>query len=79
MLMMVLPIIRWPFRGSFGRIVSALSCRRMKVLLNPSEWLLRKMGQNLYMQTATWLVARLEVLLDKGSLWFWRSVVDNCC
>ena len=77
--MMVLPIRRWPFRGSFGRIVSALSCTRIKVLLSPSEWLLRKMGQNLNVQTATRLVGRLEVLLDKGSLWFWRSVVDNCC
>lgn len=26
--------------------------------LNPVEWLLRKMGQNLHMQTATWLVSR---------------------
>lgn len=26
--------------------------------LSPSEWLLRKMGQNLHMQTATWLVSR---------------------
>jgi glycosyltransferase involved in cell wall biosynthesis len=26
--------------------------------LLPKEWLLRKMGQNLYMQTATWLVSR---------------------
>ena len=26
--------------------------------LSPVEWLLRKMGQNIYMQTATWLVSR---------------------
>jgi hypothetical protein len=26
--------------------------------LSPVEWLLRKMGQNLHMQTATWLVSR---------------------
>src|SRR5207248_3948018 len=26
--------------------------------LSPVEWLIRKMGQNLYMQTATWLVSR---------------------
>ena len=26
--------------------------------LSPTEWLLRKMAQNLYMQTATWLVSR---------------------
>ena len=26
--------------------------------LSPLEWLIRKMGQNIYMQTATWLVSR---------------------
>jgi glycosyltransferase involved in cell wall biosynthesis len=26
--------------------------------LSPTEWLVRRMGQNLYMQTATWLVSR---------------------
>ena len=26
--------------------------------LSPAEWLVRRMGQNLYMQTATWLVSR---------------------
>jgi glycosyltransferase involved in cell wall biosynthesis len=26
--------------------------------LSPADWLVRKMGQNLYMQTATWLVSR---------------------
>src|SRR5438445_7470894 len=26
--------------------------------LSPAEWLLRKMGQNLHMQNATWLVSR---------------------
>jgi len=26
--------------------------------LSPTEWMLRKMGQNLHMQTATWLVSR---------------------
>ena len=26
--------------------------------LSPKEWLLRKMGQNVFMQTATWLVSR---------------------
>jgi glycosyltransferase involved in cell wall biosynthesis len=26
--------------------------------LSPAEWLMRKMGQNLHMQTATWLVSR---------------------
>jgi glycosyltransferase involved in cell wall biosynthesis len=33
--------------------------------LSPTEWLLRKMGQNLHMQTATWLVSR-ELTLAAG-------------
>ena len=49
--------------GSWGRFMyrhyrakfvpSALWCD-----LSPVEWLMRKMGQNLYMQTASWLVSR---------------------
>lgn len=35
--------------------------------LSPVEWLLRKLGQNVYMQTATWLVSR-EVT-DAAGLW----------
>jgi len=35
--------------------------------LSPTEWLLRKMGQNLFMQTATWLVSR--ELTDAAGLW----------
>jgi len=34
--------------------------------LSPTEWLLRKMGQNLHMQTATWLVSR-ELTTAAGS------------
>src|SRR5260370_15243171 len=33
--------------------------------LSPVEWLLRKMGENLHMQTATWLVSR-ELTEDAG-------------
>lgn len=33
--------------------------------LSPVEWLLRKMGENLHMQNATWLVSR-EVFQDAG-------------
>jgi glycosyltransferase involved in cell wall biosynthesis len=40
-----------PHRAQF--IPTALWCD-----LTPVEWLLRKMGQNIYMQTATWLVSR---------------------
>src|SRR5215468_4372384 len=35
--------------------------------LSPVEWLLRKMGQNLHMQTATWLVSR--ELTDAAGPW----------
>jgi glycosyltransferase involved in cell wall biosynthesis len=40
-----------PDRSQFNS--SALWCS-----LTPAEWLLRKMGQNLYMQTATWMISR---------------------
>ncbi len=35
--------------------------------LSKTEWLLRKMGQNLHMQTATWLVSR--ELIEKAGPW----------
>ncbi len=41
--------------------------------LSPSEWLLRKMGQNLYMQTGTWLVSR-ELSEAAGP---WDSRIQN--
>ncbi len=34
---------------------------------SPTEWLLRKMGQNLFMQTATWLVSR--ELTEAAGVW----------
>lgn len=40
-----------PQRTQF--VPSALWCN-----LSPAEWLIRKMGQNLFMQTGTWLVTR---------------------
>ncbi|HEY1482555.1 MAG TPA: glycosyltransferase family 2 protein [Candidatus Acidoferrum sp.] len=40
-----------PYRAEF--LPTALWCD-----LSPLEWLLRKMGQNIYMQTGTWLVSR---------------------
>src|SRR3989454_8667665 len=40
-----------PHRANF--VPTALWCD-----LPPVEWLLRKMGQNVFMQTATWLVSR---------------------
>lgn len=43
--------------------------------LTPVEWLLRKMGQNLYMQTATWLVSR--ELSEAAGLWDTRMLSDD--
>lgn len=43
--------------------------------LSPEEWLLRKMGQNVYMQTATWLVSR-EVTEAAGP-WDIRLLGDD--
>ncbi|HTY84388.1 MAG TPA: glycosyltransferase [Silvibacterium sp.] len=43
--------------------------------LSPTEWLLRKMGDNLYMQTATWLVSR--DLTEAAGLWDTRLLSDD--
>ena len=43
--------------------------------LSPVDWLVRKMGQNLYMQTATWLVSR-EVTEAAGP-WDTRLLGDD--
>jgi O-antigen/teichoic acid export membrane protein/glycosyltransferase involved in cell wall biosynthesis len=43
--------------------------------LNPLEWLLRKMGQNLYMQTASWLVSR--ELTQAAGPWDTRLLSDD--
>ena len=43
--------------------------------LSPKEWLLRKMGQNLYMQTATWLVSR--ELTIAAAPWDTRMLGDD--
>jgi len=43
--------------------------------LSPVEWLLRKMGQNLHMQTATWLVSR-EITKAAGP-WDTRLLGDD--
>jgi len=43
--------------------------------LSPAEWLLRKMGQNAYMQTATWLVSR--ELTEAAGPWDTRLVGDD--
>lgn len=43
--------------------------------LSPVEWLIRKMGQNLHMQTATWLVTR--ELTEAAGAWDIRLWKDN--
>jgi len=43
--------------------------------LSPVEWLLRKMGQNVYMQTATWLVSRQ--LTEAAGPWDTRLLGDD--
>jgi glycosyltransferase involved in cell wall biosynthesis len=43
--------------------------------LSPTEWLIRKMGQNLHMQTATWLVTR--ELTEVAGPWDTRFLVDD--
>ena len=43
--------------------------------LTPAEWLCRKMGENLYMQTATWLVSRQ--LTEISGPWDTRMLSDD--
>ena len=43
--------------------------------LSPVEWLCRKMGQNLHMQTATWLVSR--ELTEAAGPWDTRLLGDD--
>jgi len=43
--------------------------------LSPAEWLWRKMGQNLHMQTATWLVSRQ--LTEAAGPWDTQLAVDD--
>jgi len=43
--------------------------------LSPTEWLLQKMGENLYMQTATWLVSR--ELTEAVGPWDTRLLSDD--
>jgi glycosyltransferase involved in cell wall biosynthesis len=43
--------------------------------LSPVEWLIRKLGQNLHMQTATWLTSRS--LTNAAGAWDTRMFVDD--
>lgn len=57
-----------PTRAKF--VPSALWCD-----LSPVDWLVRKMGQNLYMQTASWLVSR--ELSEAAGPWDTRLLGDD--
>ena len=66
--------------GPFGRfkyryyqtqfIPTALWCDQ-----SPVEWMIRKLGQNVYMQTATWLVSR--ELTETAGPWNTQMMVDD--
>ena len=60
--------IHRPSRAKF--IPSSLWCD-----LSPLEWLLRKMGQNIFMQTSTWLVSR--ELTEAAGPWDTRLLGDD--
>lgn len=57
-----------PYRAKF--VPTALWCD-----LSPTEFLLRKMGQNLFMQTATWLVSR--ELTEAAGPWDTTMLTDD--
>lgn len=66
--------------GSWGRFL--YRCDRAKFVpsalwsdLSRAEWLIRKMGQNLYMQTASWLVSR--ELCEAAGPWDTRLLGDD--
>jgi GT2 family glycosyltransferase len=57
-----------PYRAKF--VSSDLWCD-----LSPAEWLIRKMGRNLHMQTATWLISR--ELCEAAGPWDTTMYVDD--
>jgi glycosyltransferase involved in cell wall biosynthesis len=58
------PMALFYYRNSRARFIQNSLCQD----LSPVEWLLRKMGENLHMQNATWLVSR-ELAEVAGPLW----------
>lgn len=62
---------RFMYRRSRARFVPTALWRD----LAPAEWLLRKMNENLFMQTATWLVSR--ELTDAAGPWDTHLSVDD--
>jgi len=59
------------YRTRNARLVRTSLCED----LSPVEWLLRKMGENLHMQTATWLTSR--ELVEAAGPWDTRLLSDD--
>lgn len=59
------------YRTEGARFVENSLCRSQ----SPAEWLLHKMGENLHMQTGTWLTSR--ELTEAAGPWDPRMVVDD--
>jgi glycosyltransferase involved in cell wall biosynthesis len=59
------------YRTRSARFVQTSLCQH----LSPVEWLLRKMGENLHMQTATWLTSR--ELTEAAGPWNTRLLSDD--
>jgi glycosyltransferase involved in cell wall biosynthesis len=62
---------RFIYRASRAKFIST----PLWASLSPLEWLLRKMGQNLHMQPATWLVSR--ELTEAAGPWDTRLSLDD--
>ena len=59
------------YRTRHARFIRSSLCQD----LSPLEWLVRKMGENLHMQTATWLTSR--ELADAAGPWDTRLLSDD--
>src|SRR5437762_23312 len=67
------------FSSAWGAFMYRVSCAQFSPTalwcdMSPVEWLLRKLGQNLHMQTATWLVSR--DLTEAAGPWDTRLLGD---
>jgi glycosyltransferase involved in cell wall biosynthesis len=65
------PWASFNYRVNRARFVPTSLCQD----LSPFEWLVRKMGENLHMQTATWLTSR--ELAEAAGPWDTRLVSDD--
>jgi glycosyltransferase involved in cell wall biosynthesis len=65
------PWAHFYYRTSEARFVNNSLCRD----LAPVEWLVRKMGENLHMQTGTWLTSR--ELIEAAGPWDTRMISDD--